>query len=262
MRNALKVLFVVALAIPTLASATIINTKHNLSANNNQTSPHTNDGTVDLCKFCHLVHDANTTAGTLWARQAPVVGNNGFTSPNTTSNGTPLPAQINNYTTNSGTSRCLSCHDGSIALNVITNAVTGASLITPAANMLPGAGTLSTVGSNVFLRGTTWMTNLNGQHPVAIPFAGQISGGVTSLATAAEYGTATNAGCLGLTLCVTGGSVPAAGNYIKLYGGVGTASMECGSCHQPHLENLGSNAFFLRVPSTITNGRCGACHKK
>ncbi len=119
-----------------------------------------------------------------------------------------------------------------------------------------------TVGSNVFLRGTTWMATLNGQHPVAIPFAGQISGGVTSAATPAEYGIATNAGCLGNPLCVTGGSVPAAGNYIKLYGAVGSASIECGSCHEPHLENGGSNAFFLRVPSTVTNGRCGACHKK
>ena len=67
MRNALKVLFVVAFAIPTMASAAIGNTKHNLSSTGPGTVKFTDAG-VDMCRFCHMPHNANTTQGALWAR--------------------------------------------------------------------------------------------------------------------------------------------------------------------------------------------------
>jgi hypothetical protein len=104
------------------------------------------------------------------------------------------------------------------------------------------------------------MATLNGQHPVGIPFAGQTG----SLAVAAEYGTAATAGCAsGVPVCVVGATTPAAGAFIKLYGAAGAYQVECSSCHEPHTENVGGNfPFFLRVSGAITNGRCGACHKK
>jgi hypothetical protein len=259
MRKALKVLFVVALAIPTMASALVANTKHNMSSTSTTTGPRTTDVNADMCKFCHLVHDANINAGALWARKAPTGA--AFTTPNTTVDGTVLPATLNSYANNPGTVRCLSCHDGSVGINVITNAVTGDGFVAAGAHFV--GGNTVTAGGNVYLRGTTYMANLNGQHPVGIPFAGMTVGGVVSKALAAEYGTVSAAGCLGGSLCVTAGSVPAAGNYIKLYGIVTAATIECGSCHDPHQDNLGgNNAFLLRVPASVANGRCGACHKK
>ena len=102
-------------------------------------------------------------------------------------------------------------------------------------------------------------SNLNGQHPVGIPFAG-VSG---SSAVANQYGAASATGCQpGVPYCVTGAS--AGGAYLKLFGtAVSNVTVECGTCHEPHTENVGgANPFFLRVPTSVTNGRCGGCHIK
>jgi len=252
MRNALKVLFVVALAIPTMASALIANTKHNLTASGPGTIKFT-DPAADACKFCHLVHDANTANGTLWARQAPT--GPGFTTPNATANGTPLDATM--AILGAGSTKCLSCHDGTIALNVVVN---NASVTQIVAATNTAVGNVTAGGGGVVLRGSTYLTSLNGQHPVGLPFAGQTG----SAAVNAEYGTASVAGCQpGVPVCVAGATTPTAGAYIKLFGAAGSYQVECSSCHEPHQDNLaGNNPFFLRVPGTITNGRCGACHKK
>ena len=251
MRNALKVLFVVALAIPTMASALISNTKHNLTSTGPGITKFS-DPSADMCKFCHLVHDANTSQGTLWARPAPT--GPAYSTPNRTSDGTLLPAS--NATIGAGSQKCLSCHDGSIAMNVVVNSLGQTQVV---ANTLVAGGNTTPVGAGVALRGFTYMASLNGQHPVGIPFAGQTG----SAAVAAEYGTASVAGCNGTPVCVAGATTPAAGAYIKLFGAAGAYSVECGSCHEPHTENVGNNyPFFLRVSGTIVNGRCGACHRK
>ncbi len=252
MRNALKVLFVVALAIPTMASAVISNTKHNLTSSGPGTVKFT-DTAADMCKFCHLVHDANVSNGTLWARPPPT--GPAFSATNT-SDGTPLDAL--NSALGAGSQKCLSCHDGTVALNTIVNAATVYSQA--ASGATAQGGTSIVAGANVFLRGPTYMASLNGQHPVGVPFAGQTG----SVAVAAEYGTASVTGCAaGVPVCVAGATTPAAGAFIKLYGAAGAYQVECSSCHEPHQENVGGNfPFFLRVSGATTNGRCGACHKK
>jgi hypothetical protein len=207
-----------------------------------------------MCKFCHLVHDANTANGTLWARPAPT--GVGYTSPTTTSDGTALDATM--VALGAASQKCLSCHDGSVALNTVVNNAGVYATVASGATALGGANIVA--GANVFLRGSTYLANLNGQHPVGIPFAGQTG----SLAQANEYGTASVAGCApGVPVCVAGATTPAAGTFIKLFGAAGAYQVECGSCHEPHTENVGGNyPFFLRVSSATVNGRCGACHKK
>jgi hypothetical protein len=252
MRNSLKVLLVVALAIPTMASALIANTRHNLTSTGPGAVRFT-DASADQCKFCHLVHDANPTNGTLWARAAPT--GVGFTSPNATSDGTLLDAT--NAALGAGSQKCLSCHDGTVALNVVVNNVGVTQVV---ANTIAAGANVVAGGGGQQLRGSTYLANLNGQHPVGIPFAGQTN----SLAVANEYGTASVAGCQpGVPVCVAGATTPTAGAYLRLYGAAGAYQVECGSCHEPHTENVGGNfPFFLRVPGTITNGRCGGCHRK
>ena len=89
MRNALKVLFVVAFAIPTMASAAISNTKHNLSSTGPGTVKFTDAG-VDMCRFCHMPHNADTTQGALWARPSSAGATAAFTPPAATAAGTAL----------------------------------------------------------------------------------------------------------------------------------------------------------------------------
>ncbi len=254
MRNALKVLFVVALAIPTMATAAISNTKHNLTSTNTQGNVYFTDAGVDMCRFCHMPHNANTTQGTLWARPAPT--GTGFTSPTATANGTPLPAT--NAALGSASQKCLSCHDGSVAMNTTVNKF-GTYTQVAATISATATGNVTVSGGNVFLASNLAYTNLNGQHPVGIPFAGQVG----SSAVTAQYGTATAAGCqAGIPECVSGAS--AGGAYLKLFANSGGAfQVECGTCHEPHTENVASaNPFFLRVPTSVTNGRCGGCHIK
>lgn len=250
MRNALKVLLVVAFAIPTMASAGISNTKHNLSSTG-PGSVHFSDTGVDMCRFCHMPHNADTSRGTLWARAAPT--GTAFTSPTATSDGTPLLAT--NGALGVASQKCLSCHDGTVALNTTVNKFGAINIV---ASSIAGGNT-SNVGGNIFLRGTMQYADLNGQHPVGIPFAHTAG----SAAVNAQYGSPSLSGCLdGATMCVTGAS--GGGAYLKLFGtAVTDARLECGSCHEPHKENVGNlNAFFLRVPSNVANGRCGGCHIK
>ncbi len=251
MRNALKVLLVVAFAIPSMASAAISNTKHNLSSTG-PGSVHFTDTAADMCRFCHMPHNADTTQGTLWARAAPTGA--AFTTPNATANGTPLPAT--NGALGTASQKCLSCHDGTVALNTTVNKFGTVSTVA-AANTIAGGNT-TTVGNGVFLRGNLQYSNLNGQHPVGVPFAGQTG----SSAVNAQYGTASSTGCQpGIPECVSGAS--GGGAYLKLFANGAVFQVECCSCHEPHTENVaGANPFFLRVPTSVANGRCGGCHIK
>jgi hypothetical protein len=251
MRNALKVLLVVAFAIPSMASAVISNTKHNLSSTG-PGSVHFTDTSADMCRFCHMPHNANVSNGTLWARGTPT--GTAFNSPTSTANGTPLPAT--NGALGAASQKCLSCHDGTVALNITVNKFGASSTVATAAS-IAGGNTTTTAGG-VFLRGSMQYSDLNGQHPVGIPFAAQ-SG---SSAVNAQYGTASTVCQPGVVNCVSGAS--GGGAYLKLFANAGGAfQVECGSCHEAHTENVGgANPFFLRVPTSVPNGRCGGCHIK
>ncbi len=257
MRNALKVLFVVALAIPTLATATIASTKHNLTGVANPI--HFTDTSADMCKFCHVVHNATVANSVaLWARQAPT--GLSFVAVNTVA-GTVLNT-AGNGTLGAGSQKCLSCHDGSVALNTVVNRY-GTSLVASNASLVAPAGNTASVGAGIGLTSAARYANLAGQHPVSIPFGGLAAAG--SLAPASEYGNVSTTGCAtGVQICVLGATNPTAGAKIKLYGAAASATVECGSCHEPHMENVASaNPFFLRVSTADgANGRCGACHKK
>jgi predicted CXXCH cytochrome family protein len=240
MRNALKVLFVLALAIPTIAAAAVANTKHDLSTTSTAAVKFAYTGTS--CAFCHVVHNANTMKA-LWAR-ADGTGA-GFTTTATTA-GTPLP-----LTTSAGTKKCFSCHDGTIALNQVVKA--GAVATVLVGNYSGTAGLVSTTTNRLLAASTSYFASLEGQHPVGIPYAGATG----SSAAIAGYQPATTAGCAaGVPMCVTGTANE--GTKIKLFGAaVATASIECASCHEPHES---TNGHFLRVAAAANY--CAACHIK
>jgi predicted CXXCH cytochrome family protein len=238
MRNALKFLLVVAFAIPTLASANIAGSKHNLTSAG--PGPVKTNFAGDACGFCHLVHNAQTTSA-LWGRNNPAV-NVGFAAGNTLA-GTPLPV-----TQNSATQRCMSCHDGTVAMNVVVNKNGLSSTygtFTASANVSAGGNLLS--ADYAYLGGA----GLAGQHPVQIPYAGQTGGAPA----ANQYNAATAVGCLGGAVnCVSGAFE---GANIKQFGVSGALTVECSSCHDAHQD---ANPFFLRVPTAAN--RCLSCHLK
>jgi predicted CXXCH cytochrome family protein len=123
----------------------IVNSKHNLSANGPGTIK---AGTEqNLCVFCHTVHHANGQTP-LWNHQMSSV-----TNYITYTSGT-LKAVVGQP---DGSSRlCLSCHDGTVALGMVSSR-------TNAIAMQNGVTTMPTGPSNLG-------TDLSGDHPISFKY--------------------------------------------------------------------------------------------
>ena len=235
MRNAYKFLLVVALASPATALAGIASTMHDLASPGMAVNDF-GDGADGQCRPCHQIHGARTSNAGLWVRTPSKEAT--WTSGNALEpRGTPLRAPDDQPGARS--QKCLSCHDGTVARNIVA----------------VGGGVVLRSGSTASLRDPTR------RHPVGIPFAGQMGG---STATN-QYGVATTTNCASRnSVCVTEAGAPGAGAYIKLFGRAGAYGVECASCHDPHQDNLaGTHPHFLRVPSTAgAESRCGGCHRR
>lgn len=149
MRLALKrsgwqaLLFVGSLTLFTASQAgtQVALTKHNLTP----TGPGSIRTAVPtgVCIFCHTPHNAKATIG-LWNRELPAATYTLYAS-------TTLQSVLNQPT---GSSRlCLSCHDGTIALDSLRVPPKGGALSVP---VLSGANLLG--------------TNLSGSHPISFTY--------------------------------------------------------------------------------------------
>jgi predicted CXXCH cytochrome family protein len=210
----------IVLGIAALTLAGVSETKHNF------TSPTYSPnaffyGTTQVCVFCHTTHNGDQSRGALWNHEVnpPLYGiYESFT------------LDMNISQPNEGSLVCLSCHDGTIAVNSLNN------LPGPA-----GAGTYGTRGgagldaegrlsssSHAYVG-----TDLTNDHPV----------GVTYDASQDPTG----------FYAVTG--VPTSYPDRLLDDGL---YVECISCHNPH-DNTFSN--FL-IESNESSNLCLRCHIK
>lgn len=195
------------------------------------------------CIFCHTPHGGANDIP-LWNRSAPTGGAYQlYTS--TTSDVTTTAAQI--ATSVSGA--CLSCHDGTIAVDVLSNvnglafgpAVSFTRQGTAKATYSPAGGG----SSNLMTGGLPFLgTDLRNDHPVAIVYE------TARAATPSEF----------VTQTVTGAKIAVgATDPVPLYGtSAADARVECASCHNPHNNSLGS---FLRKSNT-GSAICLSCHIK
>lgn len=267
-----------------LAASGITNTKHNLSSSGpgNKFS-----GTDQICVFCHTPHgsDADNTHPPLWNR---AMGTASYTTYDSLGTST-LSGQV--LAVGSVSLACLSCHDGTQAMNNVINGP-GSGL-----NPTSWSGGSWTVGSAVMGGGITngaltGLVNLSGDlqddHPIGVQYCG---GGITGNATTgAVAGTCNNSEFIGpgggattsdgRTASLEGakinskqafwvdvdGSTGRGKGDLRLYartftGGTGP-SVECGSCHDPHVESFGSNnVAFMRVTASGSK-ICLSCHVK
>lgn len=239
-------------------AAGIAGTKHNLSTSGagNKTA-----ATDQICVFCHTPHAADVSGAVpLWNKTAPV-GNTYAMYSSDSMQGTALAL-------GSVSLACLSCHDGTQAMDSTVNA--------------PGQG----LGSTGYI-GTTgqWsganqnagkMTGvaalgvaLNNDHPIGIPYCG---GGLTAaLGESSVTGTCGDTDFNGIQTAQIGSSqafwVDRGGSGrqrtdIPLYNRGGTPHVECGSCHDPHVPQESSGLVsFMRV-TTSGSAICLACHNK
>ncbi len=217
-----------AAASTTAIAAGIADTKHNLSVTGTGTIKSTDQ--TEICVFCHTPHDAIKNDNIpLWNHTLSSTASYGtYASP--TFNATDA-ADIGGVTESTAavSNLCLSCHDGTVAVNSMNNP----SNARPTTTMTGGSG----AGSAFIPAGNsnlgTGATALKNDHPVNFTYDGALvtaDGGLKN---------------------------PASLTGVKLFNN----KVQCASCHDPHTSQDPTGMAFLRV-SMAGSTMCLACHNK
>lgn len=200
-----------------------------------------------LCTFCHTPHNAQTQE-LLWNHKK-TTQNFTWSSPATTG-ATPYP-NFDGDTYKGPSSKCLSCHDGSVAVGDI-GWWDGA---------IPAAPIAGPVVAPLYQIGTGGDMSLN--HPVAMPFplggVASFYNGVTNGASSLISGWQADPESLGIRLFTDDGS----GN-ITAGSTSGQTGIECTSCHDVHNGPNTQGPYFLlgELGGNTTDYICVKCHDK
>ncbi len=266
------------------APAGIADTTHNLGSGPGPAGRNQVTDTAEICVFCHTPHGADTAApAPLWNKRlgtagAPAGGGSYVTYD--TLQTPSLDGQV--APVGSVSMACLSCHDGTQAMDNIINA--------------PGSGGYDTTGGGNDGRTYTWSggtvnaagrlssgvaligTDLSNDHPIGIQYCGGgLSGSGNTVSGTCRDGDFKQP----QTQVINGNQifwVDTGGTgkqrtdlplYQRSTGGLGPL-VECASCHDPHVSagqagptGTGQSAgeTFLRV-SNANSAVCQACHVK
>jgi hypothetical protein len=265
-----------------VAGASVATTKHNLGTSGAGFSTNQFSGTGEICVFCHTPHGADTGAPVpIWNRLlTPGAGYQTYDQLGTST----LDATV--LAVGSVSLACLSCHDGTQAMNVMINQP-GSGGWNTAGGTLSGTwtGPASAANGHMSYNSVVYIgTDLKNDHPVGMQFCG---GGITpggsspsgmcvddsfyshggtpppALNQKAQNGqtvfwvdtemsyTAGHPGGMGSSATDTG----KAGNHVRnktdlmLYTRNNEPFVECATCHDPH----SSNVTFLRVPNNAAD---------
>jgi predicted CXXCH cytochrome family protein len=195
------------------------------------------------CIFCHAPHGGGNNTP-LWNRGNPATGYQVYTSTSSVTAETASGIQ----TGPSGA--CLSCHDGTIAVDVLTNvnglAFAGGASFTKAGTAKATSGATGGGANDLMTGGLPFLgSDMRNDHPVAIVYN-------TAYAASSKSGQYVTPSTSGTVVTVGTQNLP-------LYGGnATTATVECSSCHNSHDNHLGN---FLRVKNTGSQ-MCLSCHIK
>ncbi len=224
--------------------------------------------TDEVCVFCHTPHQAQSQSAIeapLWNKAIP---NSALftTYDSTTIDGTIL-------TLGSVSIACLSCHDGSQAMDVVINAP-GSRGVTPTTGAELDALAIGAIGTITGTAGNLGV-DLTNDHPIGVQYGGfeVVAGtqidpdfiGGAALQNATINGAqrwwidtgATNIGTRDKNDVIF---------YTRDNGGADQPFVECGSCHDPHQgagvgTATGSAVNFMRIANTSSD-LCLTCHVK
>lgn len=274
------------------ATLSIKDSRHNLGASGTGTNKLQTDaglvGNTEICVFCHTPHASSQAASVpLWNKNINTVGANGAGSNGKTYklyDSTQSSTIDGSVDLSGGVSlACLSCHDGTQAMNNMINKPGSDGYVAAGSNfgVMSGGNQiggkligLANLGSNDLTANTT-NPDLSNDHPIGIQYCG---GGITASTTTCadsdfvaptkkagadiwwvESKASTGAGrqkndiILYARSWVTG--VDGSGNPVS---SAVQPMVECASCHDPHQAN---NPTFLRLPNTNSDV-CLSCHVK
>ena len=259
-------------------------TRHNLGSGPGIAGRNQVSDTAEICVFCHTPHGGDNSAPVpLWNKRlgtngAPA-GGGSYTTYDTLQtpslDGTVAPV-------GSISMACLSCHDGTQAMDNVINAPGSGGLVTDGGGNDGRAWswTGGTVGTTGRLTGGAALigTDLSNDHPIGIQYCG---GGLSGSGTAVS-GTCRDGDFRApQTQLINGNQIfwvdtGGAGKqrtdlplYQRATGGLGPM-VECASCHDPHVSQgqagpTGTGQVagetFLRI-SNASSAVCTACHVK
>lgn len=214
MKKMLLVVVAIMLVASVASAASIVDSKHDMR------TFFTNDTTNQVCVYCHTPHmAAGYSTDPLWNHSLSTVASYGVYS-SVTMNVTPTELAGSGQT---GV-LCMSCHDGTVAVNSVWNAPNGTSLGTTR----NAAGTAALNASIQISSNAALGTDLSNDHPVNFSYATSQTNDVGIRTTPS-------------------GTTP-------LFGG----TVQCGSCHNVHDP---ANAPFLRQ-NNAGSALCLSCHVK
>jgi len=252
------------------AVAQIAGSPHDLSSGLD-----TNPDNNEICVYCHTPHGARPASEI----EAPLWNKPESTAPGgyTTYDSTTLDGDV--ITVGSVSIACLTCHDGTQAMDAVINAPgSGLSATGASPTNINGGVTIGTLITNLG-------TDLTNDHPIGIQYGGFEPTAGSPIDP--DFNSPQSATIGGGTRWWVDTSVGAAGSRDKtdmiLYtrdntGNGGAAEepfVECGSCHDPHVGNgtgaaggnatstadLGSDVNFMRI-ANVNSDVCLACHVK
>lgn len=246
----------------------VTNTFHNLSSvQTDLTDQYVSNNEDEVCIFCHTPHGGSMTAP-LWNRATPDQTTPGMEFTHYTS--ATLSAELRlNYSTTRAVSDislvCMSCHDGVMYINSVLNASnrTGAQPIINLGDqqiMTPWGMYVSTgtvIGqrpdpNDPYNPDPTYLDgrSLSDDHPISFNYAAvraeDIANGTNKLQDVA------NVTARGLRFFNTA---------------YGSTSMECSTCHDPHVNyntSSGGNAAYnpFLITTNVGSYLCLSCHVK
>lgn len=254
------------------AMAQIIGSQHDLGTGGG--AQETTPLTGEVCVFCHTPHGSDTSVSApLWNKTLPSTTYTRYSSLGTaTLDGDEVPV-------GSVSLACLSCHDGTQAMDVVINS--------------PGSGGWDNSGTQEIDAGAIGVMNavpagapipmlgadLRDDHPVSIAYAGGACTGVFADCDPAaqsvgdedfeiaQYASINTRDQWWVDVSTT--AVPGTPNvreksdmilYTRDFSGTDGPAVECASCHDPH-ESTPRPVSFLRV-SNDNSDVCLACHIK
>jgi len=259
----------------TLSSAVagVADSKHNLgtgglaAGNNNYMSA----GTGEVCVFCHTPHGADSSAAVpLWNKTLDATGFTTYDSLGTSTLDGGVAA------VGSVSIACLSCHDGTQAMDVMLNQPGSGDDISGTGRL---TGTWVGAGANGLMPDTiaNLGKDLQNDHPVGIQYAGggYLTGvGTPSTAADKDFKAPTEVTINALPVWYVETGIDATGRdkadlplytrKVATWNNSGAATnanepfVECASCHDPHQSDT---ATFLRI-SNDGSAVCLACHTK
>lgn len=221
------------------SGATIWSSYHNLSVNGPNAALKANTvalgGTTEVCVFCHTPHNA-TTSELLW--QKDMTNYTGVTMDfGQLLEDNEASLNFTNVGLDKQSGRCLTCHDGTTSVGQVNFAYLTGGATSPATIAMTGSDqTAGAISNPLFRIGNTrigTVIQMQGNHPVSIPYPGSIFNGLDASATGVMQGnfiTDVNV-CAGGTYCGPA-TATASGDLLK--GVAGAYHIECTSCHDTH----------------------------